>query len=90
MATKKPKPTAEKAVQAKSEKKGKFIFSATIEMAGKEVGVNFEFKRKQFFLKKQLIQVADLFDESGNAKKESADILSHLIEINSGIIQKID
>jgi len=81
---------AKKKAAAQAEKKSGFTFSATIDMDGKEVEINYQFKRAQFKLNKKLIVVADLFDENGAAKAESAEILSHLIEINSGIIQKID
>lgn len=81
---------AKKKAAAKAEKSAGYVFSATIEVEGKEVAVNYQFKRKQFLLKKKLILVADLFDANGAAKEESGDLLAYLIEINSGIIQKID
>lgn len=81
---------SKKKASANEPKKAGFVFSATIEVDGKEAEVNFGFTAPQFKLNKQLVKVADLFDEEGNAKAESAELMAHLIAINSGIITKLD
>jgi hypothetical protein len=81
---------SKKKAAANEPKKSGFVFSATIEVDDKEVEVNYGFTASQFKLNKQLVKVADLFDEEGKAKESSAEVLGHLIAINSGIITQID
>jgi hypothetical protein len=88
MATKKE--AAPKAAPKEKAEKKAFNFSATIEEGDKEVVINYQFVQTRFKLNKQVIEVADLFDENGEAKESATEIFSHLVVIDSGLIQKID
>jgi hypothetical protein len=79
-----------KKATAKPTEKAPFTFSATIEEGDKEVINNYQFVGKRFKLNKLVIEVADLFDENGEAKESAAEIFSHLVVIDSGLIKKID
>ena len=81
---------AKKSAPKEKAEKAPFTFSATLEEGGKEITVNYQFVGKRFKLNKLVIEVADLFDENGVAKESAAEIFSHLVVIDSGLIKTID